>query len=309
MDYALAATQVLNGLQLGVLLFLLSAGLTLVFGIMNFVNLTHGSLYMMGAYFAAAAFKMSDSFLLAVVVAVIGTLVLGLLLDRIVLAGLYKRDHLDQVLATFGLILVFNEIVRIIWGSGPVYINAPEFLGGTVSLFGFPYPSYRFAVIAAGLVVGVLLYLLISKTRVGMLIRAGAADAEMVSALGSNITLLNTLVFGVGAALAGLAGYLWGAQTGYINPELMGFHMSAHGIMMVILGGMGNFAGAMVGAFAFEYLLHVFKDLPNIGAFATGKHWQLWMGLFIVLLVVFAPRGLLGLLEKFTAKKTGAKHA
>lgn len=109
--------------------------------------------------------------------------------------------------------------------------------------------------------------------------------------------------FTLAGALAGLAGYLWGAQTGYVNPELMGFHMSAHAIMMVILGGMGNFAGAIVGAFAFEYLLSVFKDLPTLGAVNLGKHWQLWMGLFIVLLVVFAPRGILGLVERFTRRK------
>ncbi len=113
--------------------------------------------------------------------------------------------------------------------------------------------------------------------------------------------------FTLAGALAGLAGYLWGAQTGFVNPELMGFHMSAHAIMMVILGGMGNFAGAIVGAFAFEYVLHVFKDLPTLGAFRLGKHWQLWMGLFIVLLVVFAPRGIMGLAEKMFSRK-GAGH-
>jgi branched-chain amino acid transport system permease protein len=109
--------------------------------------------------------------------------------------------------------------------------------------------------------------------------------------------------FTLAGGLAGLAGYLWGAQTGYVNPELMGFHMSAHAIMMVILGGMGNFAGAIAGAFAFEMLLHEFKDLPAIGSFNTGKHWQLWMGLFIVLIVAFAPRGLLGLMERVLKRK------
>ena len=112
--------------------------------------------------------------------------------------------------------------------------------------------------------------------------------------------------FTLAGALAGLAGYLWAAQTGFVNPELMGFHMSAHAIMMVILGGMGNFAGAVAGAFAFEYLLLMFKDLPTIGSVNLGKHWQLWMGLFIVLLVVFAPRGLLGLVERYARRREGA---
>ena len=128
-------------------------------------------------------------------------------------------------------------------------------------------------------------------------------NEHRMRAMGYGVFGYKLAAFTVAGALAGLAGYLWGAQTGYINPELMGFHMSAHAIMMVILGGMGNFAGAMVGAFAFEYLLHVFKDLPTVGSFRIGKHWQLWMGLFIVLLVVFAPRGILGLVEKFMKRK------
>ncbi len=128
-------------------------------------------------------------------------------------------------------------------------------------------------------------------------------NEHRMRAMGYGVFGYKLAAFTVAGALAGLAGYLWGAQTGYINPELMGFHMSAHAIMMVILGGMGNFAGAIVGAFAFEYLLHMFKDLPTVGTVNLGKHWQLWMGLFIVLLVAFAPRGILGLVEKFMKRK------
>src|SRR4029079_18898664 len=199
MTFALFVTQALNGLQLGILLFLLAAGLTLVFGIMNFVNLAHGSLYMMGAYFAAAVFNGSGSFVLAGLVAVPAALLLGMLVERIALRRLYHRDHLDQVLATFGLILFFNELVRIIWGAASVYMNTPEALSGTVSLFGLRYPSYRFAIIGVGLAVGLGLYLLIHRTRIGMLIRAGATHPEIVAALGVNVRLLNTLVFGLGA--------------------------------------------------------------------------------------------------------------
>ena len=128
-------------------------------------------------------------------------------------------------------------------------------------------------------------------------------NEHRMRAMGYGVFGYKLAAFTVAGALAGLAGYLWGAQTGYINPELMGFHMSAHAIMMVILGGMGNFAGAIVGAFAFEYLLHVFKDLPAVGKVNLGKHWQLWMGLFIVLLVTFAPRGILGLVEKYLKRR------
>jgi len=244
--WSLLFTQVLNGIQLGVLLFLLSAGLTLVFGIMNFVNLSHGSIYMMGAYFAAAAFNWSNSFLVAALVAVPGTLVLGLIIERVALSTLYARDHLDQVLATFGLILFFNEVVRIIWGPASIYMNVPPALSGTVDLFGLPYPSYRFAIITVGLLVGIALYLLIHKTRIGMLIRAGASNATMVGALGVNIKFLNAMVFGVGAALAGLAGLMAGpilsVQPGMGEPILI------LTLVVIVTGGIGSIRGAFYGA-------------------------------------------------------------
>lgn len=247
MTTGLFLTQLLNGLQLGVLLFLLASGLTLVFGIMNVVNLAHGSLYMMGAYFAAAAYNhFGNSFVAAALVAIPGTLLLGLLLERLVLSTLYRRDHLDQVLATFGMILFFNEVVRFIWGPASVYMNVPTWLRGTVDLFGLPYPSYRFAIIAVGLAVGAGLYLVIHRTRVGMLIRAGAANPEMVSALGVNIKGLNTLVFGLGAALAGLAGLMAGpivsVQSGMGEPILI------LTLVVIVTGGIGSIRGAFYGA-------------------------------------------------------------
>ena len=246
MTLGLFVTQALNGLQLGILLFLLAAGLTLVFGIMNFINLAHGSLYMVGAYFAAAVFNASGSFVLAGIVAVPATMILGMVVERVALARLYRRDHLDQVLATFGLILFFNEMVRIIWGPASVYMNAPEALSGTLDLMGFGYPAYRFAIIAAGLAVAAGLYWLIHKTRIGMLIRAGATNAEMVSALGVNISLLNTLVFGLGAALAGFAGWMAGpilsVQPGMGEPILI------LTLVVIVTGGIGSIRGAFYGA-------------------------------------------------------------
>src|SRR5690349_13049784 len=190
MTLSLLLTQLLNGIQLGVLLFLLSAGLTLVFGIMNFVNLTHGSLYMMGAYFAAAAYNWTGSFLMAGLIGVPATVVLGLVVERLALSTLYTRDHLDQVLATFGLILFFDELVRIVWGPTGLYMNVPAALSGTVQLFGLGYPSYRLAIIAVGLLVAMALYLLIHRSRFGMLIRAGASNPAMLGALGVNTKLL-----------------------------------------------------------------------------------------------------------------------
>ena len=247
MTTQLALAQLLNGLQLGVLLFLLAAGLTLVFGIMSFVNLAHGSLYMMGAYFAAAAFNaFGGSFLAAALVAVPGTLLLGLVIERLLLTTLYRRDHLDQVLATFGLILFFNELVRAIWGPASVYMNVPKALSGQVDLFGLAYPSYRFLIIAVGLAVGLGLYLVIHRTRVGMLIRAGAANAEMVSALGVDIKGLNSVVFALGAGLAGLAGLMAGpivsVQSGMGEPILI------LTLVVIVTGGIGSIRGAFYGA-------------------------------------------------------------
>ncbi|WP_428422883.1 branched-chain amino acid ABC transporter permease [Methylibium sp.] len=246
MTVSLLFAQLLNGFQLGVLLFLLSAGLTLVLGIMNFVNLAHGSLYMVGAYLAAAAYGWSDSFIVAGLIAVPGALGMGMLIERLVLGRLYARDHLDQVLATFGLILFANEAVRIVWGQAPLFMDVPQVLSGTVDLFGMPYPSYRFAIIAVGLLVALALYLVIHKTRVGMLIRAGASDAAMVAALGVNIRLVNALVFGAAAALAGLAG-LMAAPILSVQPG-MGEQILILTLVVIVTGGVGSIRGAFYGA-------------------------------------------------------------
>ena len=246
MSSSLFFAQLLNGLQFGVLLFLLSAGLTLVLGIMNFVNLAHGSLYMMGAYFAAAAYGWWGSFLLAGLFAVPATLALGLLLERLVLGKLYSRDHLDQVLATFGLILLLNELVRVVWGQSPMYMSLPPELSGTVDLFGLPYPAYRFLIIAVGLLVALALYLVIHRTRIGMLIRAGASDPVMVSAMGVNIGRVNGLVFGGGAALAGLAGFM-AAPILSVQPG-MGEQVLNLTLVVIVTGGVGSIRGAFYGA-------------------------------------------------------------
>ncbi len=246
MSLSLVLLQLLNGLQFGILLFLLSAGLTLVLGIMNFVNLMHGSLFMLGAYFAAAAFNGTGSFAWALAAGVLGTLAVGLVLERLLFRKLYKRDHLYQVLATVGLILFFNEVVRIVWGSGSISTSVPEFLRGAVTVLGLPYPVYRFAIIVAGLLVGVGLYVLIHRTRVGILIRAGASNAAMIAALGINIRRLNAAVVGLGAALAGLAGLMaapiTSVQSGMGEPILI---MT---LVVIVTGGIGSVRGAFYGA-------------------------------------------------------------
>jgi branched-chain amino acid transport system permease protein len=246
MNWSLFFIQSLNGLQYGLLLFLLAAGLTLVLGIMNFVNLAHASLYMMGAYLGAAAFGKTGSFLIAGAVAVLGTLAIGLLIERTTLLAFYAREHLDQVLATFGLILFFNELVRVVWGAQSVYMSAPQGFTGTVDLFGALYPSYRFLVIVAGLAVAIALYILIHHTRVGMLIRAGASNPRMVAVLGVNIRLLNTILFGLSAALAGLSG-LMAAPILAVQPG-MGDNVLIVVLVVIVIGGIGSIRGAFFGA-------------------------------------------------------------
>ena len=246
MTLSLVIGQALNGLQLGLLLFLMAAGLTLVFGIMGFVNLAHGSLYMFGAYFAASLAAYSGSFVLAVLCSALVMFVVGLVLDAGGLSALHRRSHLDQVLATFGIVLFANELVRVIWGNAPIYMDAPEALSGVVNLFGLSYPAYRFVIIVVGLCVALGLYILIERTRLGMLIRAGATNRNMVWALGVNIRVLNRLVFALGAALAGLAGAMVGPILS-IEPG-MGEPILILTLVVIVIGGIGSIRGAFFGA-------------------------------------------------------------
>jgi branched-chain amino acid transport system permease protein len=243
MSTSLLLAQILNGLQYGVMLFLLAAGLTLVFGIMSFVNLAHGSLYMLGAYAAAVVGVKTGSFGLSVLAAIATGAGVGIVLERLAVSRLYRRDHLDHVLATFGLVLFFNEVVRMIWGPQPVFVSLPENLSGTVDLFGFTYPTYRFLIIGVGLLVAIGSQWLIHKTRVGMLIRAGSVNPQMVSALGVNIRRLNAMLFALGAALAALAGAMAGpilsVQSGMGEPVLITT------LVVIVIGGIGSVHGAL----------------------------------------------------------------
>ena len=203
------ATQLLNGLQLGVTLFLMSSGLTLVLGIMNFVNLAHGSFFMIAAYVAATTYKYTGSFLFSGFTAVASAFAVGVALDAICIRKLYDRDHLAQVLATFGLTLFFNEMVRIVWGPAAIFAAVPPFLAGQVEIIpGVVYPVYRLIVLAVGIVTAIGLYFIIVRTRAGMIVRAGGSDRMMTAAMGVNIQTLSMAVFGAGAALAGLAGFV-----------------------------------------------------------------------------------------------------
>jgi branched-chain amino acid transport system permease protein len=239
--------QCLNGLQFGLLLFLLAAGLTLVFGIMDLVNLAHGSLYMLGAYFAASFAAWTGSFLAGAVLALAATLLVGMAVEIVALRRLYGRDHLDHVLGTFGLILFFNELVRLIWGPAGLSLPLPMWLILPVQILpGLYYPAYRIAIIVTALLVALFLYFLVMRTRLGMLIRAGASNREMTGALGVNINLLYTIVFGLGAALAGLAGLM---QAPILTVQIgMGENILILAFVVIIIGGIGSIRGAFVAA-------------------------------------------------------------
>jgi branched-chain amino acid transport system permease protein len=298
---ALLLEQLLNGLQLGVMLFLLAAGLTLVFGIMGVVNLAHGSLYMIGAFAAAATAAQTGSAILAVVAGLAAAAAVGMAMEYVVLRRLYARDHLDQVLATFGLILFFNQGTTLLFGRQPLFVDIPPLLQGAVEILpGVPYPAYRLAIIAVGLLVALGLYWLIQRTRIGMLVRAGATNREMVRALGVDIRLLYTLVFGLGALLAGLAGLMAGpifsVQVG------MGEQILIQTFVVVVIGGIGSVRGALAGAVVVglvdtllrAYLPATLRGLmqgPDADALAAGLA-SMGIYLLMALVLLVRPRGL-----------------
>jgi branched-chain amino acid transport system permease protein len=247
MTVNLLLVQLLNGTQLGLLLFLVAAGLTLVFGVMNFINLAHGVQYMLGAYLAASLGTWSGSFWIGVVLALPITLFVGLALELLVFRHLYDRDHLSQVLATFGVILTLQEAVRALWGSAPLNVLQPEGLGGGIQIMpGLLYPVYRLVIIGVGIGVGLLLWLLVERTRVGMLVRAGASHPTIVSALGVNIRGLFTIIFGFGAMLAGFAGAMAGPVFA-VEPG-MSDTVLILAFVVIVIGGIGSIRGAFLAA-------------------------------------------------------------
>lgn len=300
MSLDLIILQSLNGVQFGILLFLMAAGLTLVFGIMNFINLAHGSLYMFGAYFAAVIYGHTGSFWLAIAAGFVGPFVLGAVADALGLSILHRRDHLDQVLATFGIVLFCNELVRVLWGNAPLFMDAPPLLADSVQLLGLNYPAYRFAIIGVGLMVGLGLYLLIERTRIGMLIRAGASNRGMVSALGVNIGWLNRFVFALGAGLAGLAGAMVGPILS-IQPG-MGEPILILTLVVIVIGGIGSIRGAFLGALVVGVVDTLGRALmptllnklfePSIANAAGPALASIGVYLLMIVVLAFKPNGL-----------------
>ncbi|WP_416884458.1 branched-chain amino acid ABC transporter permease [Marivita sp.] len=303
MSTLLIIEQVLNGLQFGVMLFLMAAGLTLIFGVMGLINLAHGSLYMIGAFAAAAVAGATGSFVLALAAALAVAAIAGALIEMTVIRRLYGKAHLDQVLATFALILIFSEGTRWLFGSFPLFLDIPDYLSGPITLpGGIQYPLYRLTLIAVGLLVGLGLWLLIERTRIGIQIRAGENDREMIAALGVDIRLLYTLVFAIGAALAGLAGALVGAiqsvQVGMGEPVLI------LAFVVIVIGGIGSIKGAFIGALLVGltdtlggiFLPELFKLFMEPGAATQTGSALASMAIYILmsLVLIWRPTGLFG---------------
>ncbi len=295
--------QVLNGLQSGITLFLMAAGLTLIFGVMGLINLAHGSLYMIGAFAAAAVAGWTGSFVLALGAALAAAAAAGMIIEMVVIRRLYDRDHLDQVLATFALILIFSEGTRWLFGSFPLYLDVPAALSGPVTLpGGILYPSYRLLIIVIGLLIAVGLFQLIARTRIGIQIRAGESDREMIAALGVDISRLYTIVFALGAALAGLAGALVGAiqsvQVGMGEPVLI------LAFVVIVIGGIGSIKGALVGALLvgltdtlggvlLPLLFGLFMD-PSSATTIGSALASMSIYILMALVLLFRPTGLYG---------------
>jgi branched-chain amino acid transport system permease protein len=301
MDYLLI--QILNGVQLGLLMFLLAAGLTLTFGIMDLVNLAHGSLYMMGAFIAWTFITWTGSFVGGALLSLPVTFLLGVVVEIVVMRRLYSRSHLDQVLATFGLILFFNELVRAVWGPAAKDIAVPAFLSQTVEILpGILYPAYRFAIIVVGAVVAILLAWLVARTRMGMLIRAGASNRRMIAALGVNIELLFSLVFGLGAVFAGLAGVM-ASPIGSVKIG-MGDDILILALVIIVIGGIGSIKGAFVAAmlvgqidiFGRSYLPDLLKTFlsPTAASGAAPAISQVLVYVLMAGVLVWRPTGLFG---------------
>ena len=303
MEWALLIEQFLNGVQYGVLLFLLAAGLTLTFGIMDLVNLAHGSMYMLGAFVGATIFLWTGSFILALLLAVPIVAAIGILTEITTLRTLYQRHHLDQVLATFGLILFFNELVQIVWPLDGLTVPFPAYLSSTVALpLGIDYSPYRLMIIASGFILAIGMWLLVTKTRLGMLIRAGASDREMVYALGINIRLLFTLVFGIGTALSALAGVLMapilGANSG------MGEQIIIVAFVVIVIGGIGSIRGSFIAALIvglvdslgrsfLDVILALFMP-ANAAEAAAPAISSMLIYIFMACILFFKPTGLFG---------------
>ena len=301
MTFVSFAEQLFNGIQYGMALFLVSSGLTLIFGIMNFINLAHGSQVMIGAYLSTYFTIIFNNFFIGILIAIPITFIIGYLIEILIVQYLYKRDHLDQVLVSFGLILFFNELITIIFGTLPLYSDIPNFLTGQIMIFeGLSLPIYRLFIILIGILFAIFVYILINKSRIGMYIRAGSTDSVMVSALGINIKILFRLLFSVGAVLAGIAGMMLAPLTS-VEPSI-GDSFLILSLVIIIIGGIGSIHGAFIAAMLvgildtvgrvfLPTLLRIFLD-PSHADGAGPALSSMLVYLMMALILLIKPNGL-----------------
>ena len=286
MDLTTFLIQMLNGIQYGFLLFLVASGLTLIFGIMGIINLAHGAFYMLGAYLVYWLVGITDNLFFAILLSLSIMLVVGFLVERVAISFLYKRDHLYQVLLTYGLILIFNELQKILWGTNFNSVPIPGVLSGAVPLTeNQVYPVYRLFISVVCMIIAAGMYLLISKTRLGMKIRAGASNREMVQALGINVSQLFAVVFSLGATLAAFAGMI-AAPVSSVYPG-MGDQILIVSFVVVVIGGIGSVKGAFIGAMliglADTFGKVLLPDFASVAVYAT-----------MAVILIWRPQGLFG---------------
>ncbi|OLP56353.1 ABC transporter permease [Rhizobium rhizosphaerae] len=300
MNTVLLINQLLNGVQLGLILFLLAAGLSLVFGIMDFINLAHGVSYMIGAYVCATIAIATNSFILGMIAAIPATLVLGFAMEWLIARHFYKRDHLDQVLATFGLVLCADSAVKYIWGPRGLSVPLPAWLSGQIEVLGVTLPSYRLFIVAAAAAVAIGLWLVITQTRAGMMVRASASNEEMARALGIETRWVFALVFAIGATLAGIAGIMVapisGASIG------MGSQIVILALVVIIIGGIGSIGGAFIAALGVglidtlgrAYLPTILAAVfsPAVASSAGPSLASILIYLTMTFVLIFKPSGL-----------------
>lgn len=286
MDITTFLIQIMNGIQYGFLLFLVASGLTLIFGIMGIINLAHGAFYMLGAYLVFWLIGITDNLLLAILLSLLIMLVVGYLVERVAISFLYKRDHLYQVLLTYGLILIFNELQKILWGTEFNSVPIPVILNGSIPLTDNQvYPVYRLFISVVCMAIAAGMYYLISKTRLGMMIRAGAANREMVQALGIDVSRLFAVVFSLGATLAAFAGMI-AAPVSSVYPG-MGDQILIVSFVVVVIGGIGSVKGAFIGAMliglADTFGKVLLPDFASVAVYAT-----------MAIILIWRPQGLFG---------------
>lgn len=277
--------QALHGLVYGMLLFLVASGLTLIFGMMGVLNFAHGALYMMGAYFSWTILQWTGQFWLCLLVAPLAVALLGMIIERFFLRRVHVYGHAHELLLTFGMAYIIEELVKIFWGNEPLRVILPPILSGSVPLLGIEYPVYRLFILAVSVLVFILMFLVLYKTRAGIIVRAAVANMRMVNALGFNVPLVFLLLFGMGAWLAGLAGVIGGPYL--ITNPAMASTIIIDLFVVVVVGGLGSIQGALIASL-------LIGQLQSIGILILPQFAIFFEFLLMALVLIFRPHGLMG---------------